>query len=66
MKSPNCKEMICKNPNSKFKGILSDDVVNGIRSIGFVFRETHEEAFWPVNTTCYELLKDGWELCQNL
>lgn len=56
-----CKTLRCNNPNSIFKGILAENVIDGSRNIGFVFYPTHDKCFWPVNTTYFELIKDGWK-----
>lgn len=51
----NCRTYICNNPNSKYKGIL-----NLHMEIGFVFYSNSENCYWPVNSSYYELMKDGW------
>lgn len=56
----NIKSFICKNPNSKFKGLLHDSIINGERSLGFVFEKDSENCFWPVQSSRYDLLTDGW------
>ena len=55
----------CNNPNSIFKGILSKDIINGVRPCGFVFYVDSENCFWPLNTSLYELLTDSWEICHD-
>lgn len=52
--------MRCKNPNSKFKGILHNDIINGKHSHNFVFQKDSECCFWPVNSSLQELIQDGW------
>lgn len=56
----NIKEFICKNPNSRFKGILNESVINGKISLKFVFELNSENCYWPVNSSLYELINDGW------
>ena len=56
----NCRTMICLNPNSRFRNILSNDVIDGKRTIGFVFYEDSEISYFPLNTSLYELKQDGW------
>lgn len=57
----NTKTFICKNPNSKFKHILSEDVIKGRRNIGFVFSPVSDNCYYPVVSSLYELMVDGWE-----
>lgn len=54
------RPMICKNPNSKFKGILRLDY-----PIYFIFYVDSENCFFPVNSSLFELLNDGWEIIPN-
>lgn len=49
--------LICKNPNSKFKGQLRLNY-----PIAFVFDLGSENTIFPVHTSLYELLNDGWEI----
>ena len=53
----NCKTLICKNPKSKFKGFLKLNI-----PIGFTFYPDSENCYWPINSSLYELISDGWEI----
>ncbi len=50
-----CRTMICLNPDSKFKGRLRIGV-----KIGFVFHMDSDNCLWPVISSMYELINDGW------
>lgn len=60
--SENIKTFVCKNPNSKFKGILNDDSILGNQSVNFVFESTSDNCYWPLNSNMLELIEDGWEI----
>ena len=51
------KVLICKNLNSKFKGQLRLNY-----PIVFVFDLKSENTIFPVYSSLYELLNDGWEI----
>lgn len=57
----NIKKFWCKNPNSKFKGILADKIIAGEQPCSFCFNLDSENCFYPINSTRYELIEDGWE-----
>lgn len=56
----NIKQFICGNPNSKFKGILNEDIILGKKNIGICFYPDSENCYWPINSSLFELLNDGW------
>jgi hypothetical protein len=56
----NIKLFICKNPNSKFKGLLHDDIILGLRKIGFCFYKDSENTFWPIFSSRFELINEGF------
>ena len=51
----------CHNPNSKFRGVLPDSSIDGVNTVNFVFNSVNEKAYWPLNISYYELIKDGWK-----
>lgn len=58
----NIKRMFHSNPEkSKYKGILSSRVFSGEYGYGFVFYPDSEKCHWPVESSLYELILDGWK-----
>lgn len=51
-----------KSGPSKFDGILNKDVLSGKREIEFCFKSDSEKCYFPVNSSLYELINDGWEI----
>lgn len=51
-----------KSGPSKFDGILSKEVLSGKREIEFCFKSDSWECYFPVNSSLYELINDGWEI----
>lgn len=58
--SSHVKYFICKNPNSKFATIFNSSVNNGLQKIGIVFYPDSEKCFWPIQSSMFELLSEGW------
>lgn len=52
----------CHNTKSKFKYILNSDVISGQRTLNFVFHSNSWNCFWPIKTSLYELINDGWKI----
>lgn len=58
---PNVKTFICRNKNSKFRGVLRTKIINGESPCNFVFRLDSDNCFWLVDSNFEDLLRDGWQ-----